>query len=141
MLGFVSETAITYRSSAIVKDSGGDGELRAGDRMPDLTLQNSGRGASLLENWTEANHLAVLVNASESDMAEVRGRLPRVKLVGVSTRDLDEAGSRALGADPKLLLVRPDGYIGFRGAVVPNGAWLEYAEQDGIVPMRSAIHA
>lgn len=137
MLGFISETAISYRSSAIVKDYGGDSDLRAGDRMPDLALR---KGPSLLENWTEAEHLAVLVNASDADVAEVRGKLPRVKVVGVSTGDLDEAGCRALGTEPKLLLVRPDGYIGFRGAVEPHGLWLEYAEQDALAPMRNAIH-
>ena len=30
MLGFISETAIGYRSSSIVADHGGDGDLRAG---------------------------------------------------------------------------------------------------------------
>ncbi len=50
--GFVSETAIEYRSSAIVSDNGGDGDLRAGDRMPDVDLKNRGEGATLLGNWT-----------------------------------------------------------------------------------------
>ena len=42
-MGFVSETAIEYRSSSIVADFGGDGHLRAGDRLPDLPLRNSRR--------------------------------------------------------------------------------------------------
>jgi 2-polyprenyl-6-methoxyphenol hydroxylase-like FAD-dependent oxidoreductase len=57
-LGFVSETAIEYRSSSIVADHGGDGSLRAGDRMPDLTLDAKNGGSTLLGDWTEAKHLA-----------------------------------------------------------------------------------
>ena len=132
MLGFISETAIEYRSSSIVMDFGGDGYLWAGDRMPDLALRN--RSATLLEGWTDARHLAILLEPSAADIAEVKSGLPRAKLVHIQVSDLDGEGLRALGTNSKLLIVRPDGYIGFRGVVEPHMPWVEYAEQDGLVP-------
>src|ERR1700758_2184482 len=49
-VGFISETAIEYRSSSVVADYGGDGHLRAGDRLPDLQLRNGGVRSTLLED-------------------------------------------------------------------------------------------
>lgn len=47
--GFISETAIEYRSSSIVVDHGGEGELRAGDRLRDVALAgHSPNGPTLL---------------------------------------------------------------------------------------------
>jgi 2-polyprenyl-6-methoxyphenol hydroxylase-like FAD-dependent oxidoreductase len=131
ILGFISETAIEYRSSSIVMDFGGDGYLLAGDRMPDLTLRNG--NSTLLEDWTEPRHLAILLEPSAEDIAEVKAGLPRAKLVRIHVGDLDGEGLRALGTHKKLLIVRPDGYIGFRGVVEPHMPWVEYAEQDGLV--------
>jgi len=47
MVGFISETAIEYRSSPIVADYGGDGRLRAVDRLPDLIRSGVGFRGSL----------------------------------------------------------------------------------------------
>ena len=52
--GFISETAIEYRTSSVVVDHGGDGDLRAGDRLPDLTLHYPGEKITLLRDWTQA---------------------------------------------------------------------------------------
>jgi 2-polyprenyl-6-methoxyphenol hydroxylase-like FAD-dependent oxidoreductase len=103
--GFVSETAIDYRKSRVVEDLGGDGALRAGDRMPDLRL---GSG-SLLGDWREAEPLLVLVDAEAS--AEVAG----VRTVRVSADELNDEGRACLGLETKAILVRPDGYVGYRG--------------------------
>ncbi|MFZ0743083.1 MAG: FAD-dependent monooxygenase [Terracidiphilus sp.] len=137
MLGFISETAIGYRSSSIVMDFDGDGYLRAGDRLPDLNLRNHPHGSTLLENWAEAKHLALLVGASGIEVAEIKAGLPLATVVSLQVRELDAEGVRALGPDKKLLIVRPDGYIGFRGQVEPHIPWTEYAEQDGLATSRS----
>ncbi len=102
--------------------------------MPDLELKHSGGGATLLQDWTEATHLAVLMDLSHEEIDEVKAGLPMAKTVMVHVRDLDEEGLRALGTGKKLLIVRPDGYVGFRGIVEPHMPWTEYAEQDGLVP-------
>ena len=101
--------------------------------MPDLELKHSG-GATLLRDWTEAKHLAVLMDLSNEEIAEVKAWLPTAKMITVNVRDLDDEGLRALGTVKKLLIVRPDGYIGFRGIVEPHMPWTEYAEQDGLAP-------
>ena len=133
MLGFISETGINYRSSSIVKDFGGDSSLWAGDRKPYLELKHSGE-ATLLQDWTEAKHLAVLLDPSNEEIDEMKAGLPLAKVVTVHARDLYEEGLRALGTEKKLLIVRPDGYVGFRGIVEPHTPWTEYAEQDGLAP-------
>ena len=56
-VGFVSETAIEYRSSSIVVDFGGDGHLSAGDRLPDLRLRNRIYRASAGLDHSEASGL------------------------------------------------------------------------------------
>jgi 2-polyprenyl-6-methoxyphenol hydroxylase-like FAD-dependent oxidoreductase len=132
MLGFISETGIHYRSSSIVKDFGGDGYLMAGDRMPDLGFKHS--EATLLQDWTGGEHLAVLLDPVAPEVAEIKAGLPLAKVITVYVRDLSEEGLRALGTEKKLLIVRPDGYIGFRGIVEPHIPWTECAEQDALAP-------
>ncbi|HUN86113.1 MAG TPA: FAD-dependent monooxygenase [Terracidiphilus sp.] len=133
ILGFISETAISYRSSSIVSDFGGDGYLSAGDRLPDLGLRKGGLNYTLLHDWTEPKHLALLLDPTAAEVAEIKAALPLTTVVTLSYRDLLQEGLRALGPDRKLLIVRPDGYIGFRGQVEPRTPWTEYAEQDAIL--------
>lgn len=139
ILGFVSETAISYRSSSTVSDFGGDGDLRAGDRLPDFNLRKGGLRSTLLQDWTNPRHLALLLDPTASELAEVRSALPWATVIPLSYRDLDQEGLRALGSGKKLLIVRPDGYIGFRGHVEPHMPWMEYAEQDAIVSTGSVV--
>jgi hypothetical protein len=136
MLGFISETAIGYRSSSIAKDFGGDGSLQAGDRLPDLAMRDYSGGSTLLENWTEAKHMALLLEPSAEEIAEIKAGLWHTTVAAIYLRNLDRDGLRALGTGKKLLIVRPDGYIGFRGIVEPHIAWTEYAEQEGLAPAR-----
>jgi 2-polyprenyl-6-methoxyphenol hydroxylase-like FAD-dependent oxidoreductase len=126
--GFISETAIEYRSSSIVMEKGGDGELRAGDRMPDFTVGAS----SLLKNWTDGRHLAVMFDASDAEMDEVRSGLVGARVVSVRSEELDEAGRKWMGAKKKLMIVRPDGYVGYRGGLARGDGWTAYATQDGL---------
>jgi 2-polyprenyl-6-methoxyphenol hydroxylase-like FAD-dependent oxidoreductase len=129
MVGFVSETAIEYRSSSIVVDEGGEGSLRAGDRMPDLGLTG---GTSLLRDWTEGEHLALLLGATEAEVAEVTGELAHAKVVARREEDFEAEGRKLLGGGKMLLIVRPDGYVGFRGLLEAREAWRAYARQDGL---------
>jgi hypothetical protein len=128
--GFVSETAIDYRGSTIVHDRGGDGELRAGDRMPDLELRME--GTTLLQKWTAPRHLAFVVDEPESAVDAVREVVPETETVSLKLSELDEKGRRLLGKEPKVLVVRPDGYIGYRGLVRYTSFLAEYAAQDAL---------
>lgn len=129
---FISETAIEYRSSSIVADHGGDGTLRAGDRMPDLALQNRSHTATtLLEDWTDGKHLALLLEATDQEVAEVTSLAP-ARVLRLRASDLEDEGRHLLGVEKKLLILRPDGYIGFRGPVAKRAEWRAYAQQDGL---------
>ena len=133
MVGFISETAIQYRSSKVVQDHGGDGSLHAGDRMPDLDVMNSGGAkTTLLADWKEAKHLAIVLDASDTEKREVHDRLESAAIVSLSSGELTDEGRRLLGGQKKLLVVRPDGYVGFRGSASDLAELDRYARQDGI---------
>ncbi len=134
LTGFIAETAIEYRSSSIVQDFGGDGDLRAGDRLPDLTLLNPGDQTTLLHEWKEARHLALVVNGSTVEIAQLRADLPEADVVPLYTPQLDDEGIGLLGTRKKVVIVRPDGYVGFRGGMKYRNEWLKYAAQDGLAP-------
>ncbi len=125
---FISELAISYRGSSIVSDSGGDGDLHAGDRMPDLHLG----GTTLLANWHDARHLAILLGATAEQHEELTKALPRARVLSVASSDLDDYGHASLGRESKLLIVRPDGYLGFRGPMREREAWQAYIRQDAL---------
>lgn len=50
----------------------------------------------------------------------------------VKASELGAEGRRLLGKDKKVLIVRPDGYVGYRGPLETRTAWLEYARQDAL---------
>jgi len=139
--GFIAETAIEYRSSSIVRDFGGDGDLRAGDRMPDITLMSPGGKTPLLRTWTDARHLVLVINCSILEVAQVRSDLPEADVVSVCTPHLDDEGIGLLGTKKKVVIVRPDGYIGFRGTMKHRNDWRQYALQDGLAPAVMSLAA
>jgi 2-polyprenyl-6-methoxyphenol hydroxylase-like FAD-dependent oxidoreductase len=134
---FVSQTGIRYRDSALTTEAHGAARLsrhapHAGDRAPDAVLgyerrisdllrgpQHTlllfgGRSTALIERFTE---LAREVSARYGDLVKpVVLRLPNAQ---PPRGDVDDHGAAhdRYGADPgAIYLVRPDGYIGFRGA-------------------------
>ena len=132
LTAFIAETAIEYRSSSVVHDFGGDGDLEAGERMPDLTLHHPGDQTTLFREWKGPAHLALVVNGSAADVAMVRADLPEADVVTVYTPHLDDEGINLLGTKKKVVIVRPDGYIGFRGSMKYRNEWRRYALQDGL---------
>ncbi len=133
LLGFIAETGIEYRSSLIVWDHGGDGELRAGDRLPDLTLLNPSDETTLLRNWTASKHLALVINGCDAEITQVRSDLGEADVVCLYTPQLDDEGIRLLGIKKKVIIVRPDGYVGFRAPLSQHKERRAYAQQDGLI--------
>lgn len=75
LAGFVSETAIEYRNSSIVADYGGEGLLRAGDRVPNPDLEFAGgKCGRLLDPLRSGRALAIGVGLR--DIRKIRARLP-----------------------------------------------------------------
>jgi 2-polyprenyl-6-methoxyphenol hydroxylase-like FAD-dependent oxidoreductase len=134
---FVSQTGIRYRNSALSTEAHGTGRLprhapHAGDRAPDVELgyqrrisdllrgpQHTlllfgGRSTALIERFSQ---LATEVAGRYGDLVRpVVLRLPNAQPPRGEVDDRGAAHER-YGADPgAIYLVRPDGYIGFRGA-------------------------
>jgi 2-polyprenyl-6-methoxyphenol hydroxylase-like FAD-dependent oxidoreductase len=109
--GFLSETAVSYRGSAIVTDRGGHGHLHAGDRAPDMWNDSDQTG--LLSELRTSRHV-VLVNPA------MRQRLNDLHSEKLSIRTIDAAihygeGASAYDFIDTCYVLRPDGYIGYRG--------------------------
>jgi 2-polyprenyl-6-methoxyphenol hydroxylase-like FAD-dependent oxidoreductase len=132
-IGFISETAIEYRSSSIVRDYGGDGHLRAGDRLPDLRLRNSPGQSTLLEGWTSPRHLVLALNLDLDDIETLRRSINHADVASLSTSQLDYEGKRLFGDDGKMFVLRPDGYLGFRSPIGFQAELMQYAGQEGLV--------
>lgn len=80
MVGFVSETAIEYRDSSIVADYGGEGSLRAGDRVPNPDVEFAGgKHGRLLDPLKDGRALAFGIGVG--DMRKIRARVPRANVV------------------------------------------------------------
>jgi len=131
--GFISETAIEYRSSSIVRDYGGDGHLRAGDRLPDLPLRNPTVRSTLLADWTSPRHRVIGLNLDKEDIETLERSFPRADVFSLGTTDLNFDGRRQLGDDGKMFALRPDGYLGFRAPAGFNVELMHYARQVGTV--------
>ncbi len=138
LLRFISETAIEYRSSSIVVNEVCDGALKAGDRMPDVSVSMQDGVRGLLADWTEAEHLAVLMNATPTEKAALEMQLAQTKVVAIVTSQLDDEGRRLFGAERKVFIVRPDGYIGYRGSGVGSAELASYLKQDRIATLQRA---
>ena len=134
---FVSQTGIRYRHSALTTEAHGAARLarhapHAGDRAPDVELGGGrrisdvlrgphhtlllfgGRSTALIERFTA---VAAEVNARYGSL--VNATLLRLPGAQPPLGDVDQRGAAhdRYGADPgAIYLVRPDGYIGFRGA-------------------------
>ena len=119
--GTVSELGLHYRASPIVHDCGGNSVLRAGDRAPDCDVTGeSGTRFRLFNLLKEPVHTAIMVTpAPDADLrrfarlfAGHRDLMHGLVLVH-GDADFQKYYAQSSGA---LYVIRPDGYLGFRGA-------------------------
>jgi 2-polyprenyl-6-methoxyphenol hydroxylase-like FAD-dependent oxidoreductase len=135
--GFVSETSIEYRGSSVVIDCGGPGELKAGDRMPNPDL-HAGERTPLLAPLSDARPLVLAVDVP--DEARLHERVPRANFLAMNSstgaasagRAMDAVLTRLVGKGGRILVVRPDGYIGFRGGLADFSKLAEYSQLTAI---------
>ena len=130
-LGFVSETAIEYRSSSVVEDLGGDGALRAGDRLPDLKCEAEQRRYYRIGPFPGIEYSDLISTTTMSRRCRTTCAMPM--LLSWLTADLDDEGKHLLGREAKMLVLRPDGYVGFRSKAGYQAELMDYARQDALV--------
>lgn len=119
--GSVSEIGIHYRRSEIVRDAGGSGLLRAGDRAPDCeVVDETGTRFRMFDLLREPLHTLVATKPGDGvDLAHLARLLGEYRDVmqGCVLLDGDEDFLKLYGgAGATLYVIRPDGYIGFRGS-------------------------
>ena len=125
----LSQLALGYRDSPLSVHHGHGGSLHAGDRVPDFPLQVIRPGA-VKENLTLFNLLNpsrftllfVSISNAPTLHAQISEKLALwhelIEGIQVEPPNSESEHKRFqdyLGSTPALLLIRPDGYIGFRG--------------------------
>ncbi|MEO5717568.1 MAG: hypothetical protein ABIR29_03240, partial [Chthoniobacterales bacterium] len=129
----LAELHVSYRASGIVENHGG-GRLRAGDRAPDAELrEGDDRARRLFELLREPRHVLLLFLGAASD-ASLKGERIGTALSSLPSgmidtyrisrgasdlpaelRDLSGLAHAAYGLmEGGVVLVRPDGYLGYR---------------------------
>ena len=130
----MSQLALNYRESPLSGSSGHSGELRAGDRLPDLPVtllhregssEQQSRPATIFSLLSPACFTLLYCNIPDpakthSEIQRAIGpwhRMMRGHLIAaVPGHDRFE---KYFGSSPSIVLVRPDGYVAFSG---PNNS-------------------
>lgn len=125
------ELGLHYRNSAIVCECGGEGALRAGDRAPDCEIIDAGGARNTLAQYLkQATHVGLLHGGTPREVTrfETIVRQRADVLLGVQVDQGDSTfKNRYACPDGCLYVIRPDGYVGFRGLphdVDALDAWL-----------------
>ncbi len=116
----VSELTVHYRRSPIVEEHWLPQGPPAGDRAPDmpLTAWDGSRETTLLEALRQAKHILLLaLDANVSEDLQ-RGFDAIARQVQATLGDLIHVYRPSADVDewPAICLIRPDGYVGFRGS-------------------------
>jgi 2-polyprenyl-6-methoxyphenol hydroxylase-like FAD-dependent oxidoreductase len=135
----ISQLAVSYRGSPLSAHHGRLGRLHAGDRLPDLhvrsrTTHGEGYKDESLFEIVDPLHFTLLVVHQEADGATpgewcdaVRPWEPLIRVAGIapaSGRTERERFHAVLGHANGVMLVRPDGYVGFAGGKHATGRHL-----------------
>ena len=116
----VSELAVHYRQSPIVEEHWQAQGPPAGDRVPEmaLTAWDGSRETTLLEALRQARHVLLLALDARVPKALQQSFDMIARQVQDSLGDLIHVyrPSADVGDWPAICLIRPDGYVGFRGS-------------------------
>jgi 2-polyprenyl-6-methoxyphenol hydroxylase-like FAD-dependent oxidoreductase len=137
---WVSELAVSYRGSPLSAHHGRLGRLHAGDRLPDLRVQSRTahgegyRDQSLFEIVDPLRFTLLVVRqeadgpAPDSCCEAVRPWDPLIRIAAIAAppgKADSERFHTVLGHASGMILVRPDGYVGFAGGKHAKGRHLE----------------
>jgi hypothetical protein len=107
LTAFISETDIHYPRSPIAVDhGGGDAHLQPGHRVPNPPLPTGGH---LLDPLSTGRHLAIL--PPDISIPDFLRTFASITELSPTTHELQHL----LGTQNQIFLIRPDGYLGFRG--------------------------
>ncbi len=149
----VSQLAVSYRGSPLSAHHGHLGKLHAGDRLPDLRVRSRsahGQGyddRSLFEIVDSRRFTLLVVHPQEDgagpgDWCEAVGpweALIRVAGIAAPSSEADcERFHAVLGHASGVILVRPDGYIGFVGGKHATGRHLAAYCERWLTPDQAA---
>ena len=101
------QLAASYRGRPLGRDGGHIGDLRAGDRVPDIEVTTDAGVRTRLYDLFDLGALTLLAGDSDHRVAEVCLRWTGI----VTVRPVS-----VLPFGPGWLLVRPDGYVAAAGA-------------------------
>lgn len=133
LLGFVSETAINYRKSKIVRDCGGASAYKAGDRLSDIELlDEQGKTTQLHKLCAAPRHHIIAIDYTDYEFQQLRLHGTRARFIRLSTHNNPQL-AKTYGNHGKAIVycVRPDGYIGFRGTPSDLPELFNYLKQTG----------
>jgi len=113
---FISEIGIDYRQSFAVEDCIDEGGLQAGDRMPDLDLGLAdGRRTAVSTLLLDPRPLVLV---SDHNGIDHLGDLAEHAHVERTSQPAEDGST--------LIVIRPDGYIGFRGTTHDRTPFADY---------------
>lgn len=132
--GFVSETAIQYRSSPLSEDHGGHGSLHPGDRVPNPTLPGTASqpARDLLAPLSSARSLLLAVNTPDLP-SNVPADSPHLAVLSLTTTGHPELRD-LFGTEPAFFVIRPDGYLGLRAPATSQSDIQAYLDLVGALP-------
>lgn len=134
LFDFVSQIGVGYPKSPIVEAADGAKEVRAGERAPYGFLEVDGEKVSLFELFRGVEHqLLFFESEARADFdkrcleAQAVAAYTRVNAQPIKIRADNVALHKTYEVtEPTVLLVRPDGYIGYRGALNRPDLLLHY---------------
>jgi hypothetical protein len=151
----MSQLALNYRESPLSVPDGNSGELRAGDRLPDLpvtllhsegstdtrprtattfSLLNPSFFTLLFCNIPDpAKTHSEVQSAIEPWLHMVRGHL-------IAAKPGHDGSEKYFGSSPLIILVRPDGYAAFTGSDNSSAKLAKFCEK-WLVPQTSSAKA
>jgi 2-polyprenyl-6-methoxyphenol hydroxylase-like FAD-dependent oxidoreductase len=107
----MTQLGLHYRGRRLSETRGRFARLRAGDRAPDVVLAG---GGTLFDRLQRSRFVALLIG--ETDHPDTRAALAGLDVDVVRVADPRGELTRLYGPRPgALLLVRPDGYLGYVG--------------------------
>ena len=148
----LSQLALNYRESPLSVSSGHSGELRAGDRLPDLPVtllhsegssETQPRPATIFSLLSPSFFTLLYCNIPDpakthSEIQSAIGpwhHMMRGQLIAATPSD--NRFEKYFGSAPLIVLVRPDGYVAFTGSDASAAKLAEYCDK-WLIPQPSS---